>query len=205
MGRTPEARHVRLDGVELEIIEGDITQQRVDAIVNAANNALQLGAGVAGAIARRGGPSIQEECDRIGPIAIGEAALTGGGNLPARHVIHAASMGFGRPTSTASLRASTRASLRIAQEGGFASIAFPALGTGVSGFPVDECARIMLEEVARHARAGTSLGRVVFVLWGGAAFEVFCREAELFSEKPGSEVGQQQQRGEGAEETKGQP
>jgi O-acetyl-ADP-ribose deacetylase (regulator of RNase III) len=201
----PEALRVRLDGVELEIIQGDITEQPVDAIMNAANNDLQLGAGVAGAIARRGGPTIQEECDRIGPIAIGEAALTGGGRLPAGHVIHAASMGFGRPTTAASLQASTRASLRIAHERAFASIAFPALGTGVSGYPVEDCARIMLAEVADHVHSRTSLRRVVFVLWGASAFEVFRREAELLAKKLGSEVRQQQQQGEHTEETKGQP
>ncbi len=158
----------RLGGVELELVEGDITLQRVDAIVNAANNDLQLGAGVAGAIARRGGPAIQAECDRISPIAIGEAALTGGGHLPAPYVIHAASMGFGHPTTAASLRASTRASLRLARERQLQSIAFPALGTGVSGFPLPECARIMLDEVRAHAQAGTSLRRIVFVLFGTA-------------------------------------
>ncbi len=185
---------LRLNGVDIEIVEGDISLQPVDAIVNAANSDLQLGAGVAGAIARRGGPSIQAECDRIGSIAIGEAALTSGGQLPARYVIHAASMGFGHPTTAQSLRAAARASLRLAQQRQLTSIALPALGTGVSGFPVDECARIMLDEARVHASAGTSLRRVVFVLFGKASFEEFRRVArDLFPDQR-NEVGQEQDR-----------
>src|SRR5215472_432027 len=123
----------------------------VDAIVNAANNDLVLGAGVAGAIARKGGEEIQRECHQIGSIPVGYAAITGGGRLKARYVIHAASMGLGGPRTTAkSLRTSTAHSLRLAAERQLTTIAFPAIGTGVSGFPVDECAEIMLDEVARH-------------------------------------------------------
>src|SRR5919205_669036 len=109
--------------ITVEILQGDLTEQDVDAIVNAANNDLQLGGGVAGAIRRVGGPAIQEECDRIGSISIGDAAITTGGKLKARHVIHAASMGLGGRTTANSLRTSTRRSLQIAKENGLRSIA----------------------------------------------------------------------------------
>lgn len=168
----------RIDGVTLEVIEGDLTTQDVDAIVNAANNDLQLGGGVAGAIARAGGPEIQKACDRIGTIAVGDAAITGGGRLKARHVIHAASMHLGGRTTAEALRASTRRSLEIAREQKLQSIAFPAVGTGIARFPLQDCARIMMEEVVAHARAGTSLTEVRFVLFGHEAEAAFRREAE---------------------------
>lgn len=160
-------------GPRIIIEEGDLTRAAVDAIVNAANNDLRLGAGVAGAIRRAGGPSIQAECDRIGPIAIGEAAITGGGSLPAKHVIHAASMRLGGRTTAESLEASTRAALRIARERGLKSIAFPAIGTGVAGFPLDACAEIMLDAVEDEARDGDTIEEVRFVLFGRAAYESF--------------------------------
>ncbi|MBI4464537.1 MAG: macro domain-containing protein, partial [Acidobacteria bacterium] len=119
---------------QIEIIQGDITEADVEAIVNAANNDLQLGGGVAGAIRRKGGPSIQQACDRIGPVAIGEAAITGGGQLKARYVIHAASMELGGRTTPESLEASTRHSLLRAEEKKIKSLAFPAIGTGIAGF-----------------------------------------------------------------------
>src|SRR5271165_6276255 len=112
------------------IQRGDITEMDVDAIVNAANNDLMLGAGVAGAIARKGGASIQKECDEIGSIPVGFAAITGGGKLKARYVIHAASMQAGRPTTAENLRGATNHSLRLAAERGLKTIAFPAVGTG---------------------------------------------------------------------------
>src|SRR6202049_2868784 len=136
---------------KIVIQQGDLTDMDTDAIVNAANNDLQLGAGVAGAIRRKGGEAIQRECDDIGSIPVGYAAITGGGKLKARHVIHAASMGLGGVRTTAkSLRTSTAHSLRLAAERNLKSIAFPAVGTGVSGFPMDECAQIMLSEAAQH-------------------------------------------------------
>src|SRR5947209_18916099 len=136
----------------VEILQGDLTQQDVDAIVNAATNDLELGGGVAGAIARAGGPQIQAECRAIGPIDVGDAAITGGGNLTARFVIHAASMQLGGRTSADSLRGSTRRSLEIASDRDLRSVAFPAVGTGIARFPLEECARIMLEEVIAHGR-----------------------------------------------------
>ncbi len=162
----------------IEVLQGDLTQQDVDAIVNAANNDLELGGGVAGAIARAGGPTIQAECRAIGPIAVGAAAITGGGKLAARFVIHAASMRLGGRTDAESLRGSTRRSLDIAHQRGLRSVAFPAVGTGIAHFPMDECARMMLEEVVAHAQRGTSLNEVRFVLFGADAEAVFRREAD---------------------------
>ena len=165
-----------LDRIELR--QGDITEMAADAIVNAANNQLLLGAGVAGAIRRKGGPSIQRECEAIGPIPVGEAAITGAGDLPARYVIHAASMSLGSRTTAESLRASVRNSLLRAREKGLKSVAFPAIGTGVAGFPMAECARTMFEEVLEHLAGETSLRKVYFVLYGEEAYRTFQRELE---------------------------
>jgi len=158
---------------KIQILQGDLVAQDAETIVNAANNDLQLGGGVAGAIRRKGGPAIQEECDRIGPIPLGEAAVTGGGNLKARYVIHAASMRLGEPTSETNLRASTRASLLRAKELGIRSIAFPAVGTGIAGFPMRRSAEVMLEEAAAHLAGETSLQDVRFVLYDRPAYDVF--------------------------------
>ena len=165
-------------GERIEIRQGDITEMEMDAIVNAANNDLQLGGGLAGAIRRKGGPGIQAECDEIGTIPVGGAAITSGGNLKARHVIHAASMQLGGRTSAQSLRSSIAHALRIAAQNGLKSIAFPAVGAGIGGFPMRECAEIMLRETAKHFENPTSIERVSFVLFDKealAAFEgVFC-------------------------------
>jgi O-acetyl-ADP-ribose deacetylase (regulator of RNase III) len=155
------------------IRQGDITEARVDAIVNAANNDLKLGGGVAGAIRTKGGPSIQQECDTLGPVQIGEAAITGGGDLPARYVIHAASMRLGGRTTEPSLRESTRNSLLRASEKGLESIAFPAIGTGIAGFPLDRCAEIMGAVVRDHLRGETSIKLIEFVLFDKPSMYVF--------------------------------
>ena len=153
--------------------EGDITAASVDAIVNAANTELVLGSGVAGAIRARGGPAIQAECDAHGPVPLGGAALTSGGSLPARFVIHAAAMKPGGPVTEDSLRAATRASLELARSRGLRSIAFPAVGTGVGGFSMQRCAEVMLGEVRSHLAQETSLETVHFVLFGEPAYRVF--------------------------------
>lgn len=163
------------------IQQGDITDMEVDAIVNAANNDLILGAGVAGAILRKGGQTIQEECNEIGSIPVGYAAITGAGKLKARYVIHAASMGLGDvPTTSKTLRTSTAHSLRLAAEHKLKTIAFPAIGTGVSGFPMDECAQIMLSEAVQHLKGETSLETIYFVLFDSRARETFQRTWEKF-------------------------
>jgi len=170
---------------------GDLTESDADAIVNAANNDLILGGGVAGAIRRKGGESIQKECDAIGSIPIGGAAITGGGALKARNVIHAASMQLGGATTAQALRSSTAHSLRIAAENKLKSIAFPAVGTGIAGFPLRDCAEIMLREAVKHLGGATTLKRVDFVLYDAQALKVFqevLRELEAESVK-GAESG----------------
>jgi O-acetyl-ADP-ribose deacetylase (regulator of RNase III) len=155
------------------IQQGDISDMDVDAIVNAANNDLQLGGGVAGAIRRKGGESIQRECNEIGAIPIGGAAITGAGKLKARFVIHAASMPLGGVTTALALRGSTAHSLRIAAERDLATIAFPAVGTGIAGFPLSECAEVMLRETLLHLRSQTSPRTVHFVLFDDRALRAF--------------------------------
>ena len=158
----------------IRIQQGDLTEMDVDAIVNAANNDLILGAGVAGAIHRKGGEQIQRECNEIGSIPVGYAAITGGGKLKARYVIHAASMGLGGIRTTAkTLRTSTAHSLRLAAERRLKTIAFPAVGTGVSGFPMQECAQIMLSEAVQHLQGGTSLETIYFILFDAASRDTF--------------------------------
>jgi O-acetyl-ADP-ribose deacetylase (regulator of RNase III) len=155
------------------LLEGDLTAQAVDAIVNAANSRLQLGAGVAGAIREKGGPTIQAECDRIGPIAVGEAVVTGAGNLPARFVIHAAGMALGGRADEQSVRSAMRAALERAREKGCRSIAVPAIGAGIAGFPLQRCAEVLLEEARRHLAGETPLEEIRFVLFGEPAYRVF--------------------------------
>lgn len=157
------------------IQQGDLTEMDTDAIVNAANNDLILGGGVAGAIRRKGGEEIQRECAAIGSIPIGYAAITTGGKLKARFVIHAASMQLGGKTTADALRSSTAHCLKIANERDLKSIAFPAVGTGIAGFPLRDCAETMLREAAQHLRGETSLETVYFVLFDEAAEEVFQR------------------------------
>ncbi len=153
--------------------EGDIAEQEVDAIVNAANSQLVLGAGVAGAIREKGGPAIQAECDAIGPIAVGDAAVTGAGRLRARFVIHAAGMPPGGSASAESVRASVRRSLVLAAERGCRTIALPAIGAGIGGLAVQRCAEILIEEARAHLDGETTLEEVRFVLFGEPAYRIF--------------------------------
>jgi len=153
----------------IEVREGDITKLEVDAIANAANTQLRHGGGVAGAIVRAGGRVIQHESDRKAPIALGEAVETGAGELPARWVIHAATMELGGPTSADIIRRATASTLAKADELGATSLGLVAFGTGVGGFPVEEAARIEVEEVRRHAGGSTGLELVVLAVFGDAA------------------------------------
>jgi O-acetyl-ADP-ribose deacetylase len=164
---------------KIEIVQGDLTDMNTDAIVNAANNDLKLGGGVAGAIRRKGGSQIQAECDKIGTIPLGGAAITSGGKLKARHVIHAASMELGGRTSALTLRSSTAHSLRIAAQQGLKTIAFPAVGTGIAAFPLRECAEIMLREALRHLEGNTTIEKIYFVLYDEEALSTF---KEVFAE-----------------------
>jgi len=158
---------------QVVIIAGDLVDQDVDAIVNAANSDLLLGGGVAGAIRNRGGAAIQRECDAHGSVNVGEAAVTGGGELRARYVIHAASMQLGGRTTAESLRSSMDHVFRLAHEHGVRTIAVPAVGTGIAGFPMDECARVMADCVARALARGWQPEEIRFVLYGDAARNAF--------------------------------
>jgi O-acetyl-ADP-ribose deacetylase (regulator of RNase III) len=167
---------VPLEGTQLELVQGDITDLLVDAIVNAANEKLQLGGGVAGAIKRKGGPSIQEECNRIGGTAVGTAVMTGAGHLKAKHVIHAVGPKMGEGDEDRKLAAAVRSSLAVADRYGLRSIALPALSTGNFGFPIDRAARLILTEIHRYLQGGTKIERVVVCLRDTDAFDAFKRE-----------------------------
>jgi O-acetyl-ADP-ribose deacetylase (regulator of RNase III) len=154
---------------QIEVKQADITELEVDAIANAANTALQHGGGVAGAISRAGGSEVQNECDDRAPIDLGEAVATTAGEMPSKWVIHAATMELGGPTSAEIIRRATASTLRAADELGAKSLALVAFGTGVGGFPIDEAARIEVEEVERHLAEGSELERVVFAVFGDKA------------------------------------
>ena len=158
---------------EIDVLDGDITALEVDAIANAANTDLRHGGGVAGAIVRAGGRSIQDESDRLAPIGLGEAVATEAGELPARWVIHCATMRLGGPTSAEIIAAATESALRVADELGARSLALVAFGTGVGGFPLAEAARIEAAGVRRHLDAGSELERVVFCVRGDEARAAF--------------------------------
>ncbi len=160
----------------ITLYQGDITQLETDAIVNAANNALWMGAGVAGAIKRRGGDEIEREAVSKGPIPVGEALVTGAGRLKAKYVIHAAAMGQDLVTDATKIRNATMNSLLRAEELGIKSMAFPALGTGVGGFSYEEAAEIMIRTVREHLAGETCLEEVVFALYGEAAYQAFEEE-----------------------------
>lgn len=157
----------------IEVLEADITALEVDAVANAANTDLRHGGGVAGAIVRAGGESIQAESDEKAPIDLGAAVATGAGELPARWVIHAATMHLGGPTSAEIIRQATASTLRVADELGARSLGLVAFGTGVGGFPVEDAARIEAEEVRRHLDGGSELARVVFCVFGEETRRVF--------------------------------
>jgi O-acetyl-ADP-ribose deacetylase (regulator of RNase III) len=163
----------------IQLVQGDITELDTEAIVNAANTSLKLGGGVAGAIRRRGGPKIQEECDRIGGTFVGGAVITSGGNLKAKCVIHSVGPVYGEGDEDRKLRSATLNSLRLADEHHLRSVAFPAISTGVFGFPMGRCAEIMLTAAVSYAKTGTNLERVVFCLFDSEAFEVFARRLDL--------------------------
>jgi O-acetyl-ADP-ribose deacetylase len=171
-----------MSATRVVIISGDLVEQEVDAIVNAANNDLMLGGGVAGAIRRAGGPSIQDECDAHGPVNVGEAAITGAGALHARFVIHAASMPLGGRTTRSSLRSSMDHVFRLARVHEVSTIAVPAVGTGIAGFPIDECARVMAESLHGALSEGWQATEVRFVLFGEASKMPF--EAAFWSVFP---------------------
>jgi O-acetyl-ADP-ribose deacetylase len=158
---------------EIEVQQADITKLEVDAIANAANTELRHGGGVAGAISRAGGPAVQAESDERAPIGLGEAVETTAGEMPSRWVIHAATMELGGPTSAEIIRRATASTLAKADELGAKSLALVAFGTGVGGFPLEEAARIEIEEVRRHLAQGSGIDRVVFAVHGEQAESAF--------------------------------
>jgi O-acetyl-ADP-ribose deacetylase (regulator of RNase III) len=165
----------------VELVRGDITALEVDAIVNAANEQLQLGAGVAGAIRRRGGPAIQEECDRIGYCPTGGAVVTGGGTLPARWVIHAVGpvWGGGGQGEDSLLASAVRNALTRAEEAGARSVALPAISTGVYGFPLARAAKVSVDAAKDFARSARAVEKIVFCLFDEGAMKEFKRALEL--------------------------
>lgn len=164
---------IKIKNTRIYLQQGDITEFEAEAIVNAANNHLWMGGGVAGAIKRKGGKKIEEEAVKLGPIPVGEAVVTSAGSLKAKYVIHAAGMGTDLKTDEKKIQSATQNSLKRADELKIESIAFPSIGTGVGGFPMDEAAEIMLKVAMAHAKEETSLKRITFVLYGNSAYEMF--------------------------------
>lgn len=164
---------VKINNRVLELLDGDLTDMETDAIVNAANDRLILGGGVAGAIKRKGGPKIQEECYKIGGTFVGGAVITTGGNLKARHVIHAVGPRMGEGDEDEKLKNATLNSLKVADKNNLKSISFPAISTGIFGFPIDRCAEIMLKTTIDYLKSQTGLEKVVFCLFGKSSYEVF--------------------------------
>jgi len=172
---------LKINDSEIELVQGDITESCTDAIVNAANAQLILGAGVAGAIRAKGGPSIQEECNAIGHCPVGGAVITGGGNLKARHVIHAVGPRQGEGDEETKLKNATLNSLKVADQNNLKSITFPAISTGIFGFPLDACARIMLTTTQEYLTGTTNIERVVFTLFDDKSLKAFGDQLEHIS------------------------
>ena len=164
---------VNIENRVLELIEGDITEMTTDAVVNAANAQLVLGGGVAGAIRKKGGPTIQQECNKIGGTFVGGAAITTGGNLKAKYVIHAVGPRMGEGNEDEKLKNATLNSLKVADENNLKSISFPAISTGIFGFPISRCAEIMLKTAIEYLKGQIGLQRVVFCLFGQESYQVF--------------------------------
>ena len=165
--------NVKINNTVLELIQGDITDQTTDVIVNPANASLQLGGGVAGAIRRRGGPKIQEECNRIGGTHVGGAVITTGGNLAAKYVIHAVGPKYGDHHEDEKLKDTTLNSLMLADQNHLKSITFPAISTGIFGFPKDRCATIMLSTTIVYLEGPAGLETVLFCLYDKETLELF--------------------------------
>jgi len=167
-----------LKGITIELVQGDITEQRTDAVVNAANENLIMGGGVAGAIRSKGGPSIQAECDQIGYTPVGSAAITGAGSLRADHVIHAVGPRMGEGEESEKLRSCVRRSLEIADENGLGSISFPAISTGIFGVPPSIAAPAIVKGIMDHIDEDTGLDLIRIVLFGSEMMDDFKSEIE---------------------------
>ena len=164
---------VKINRTIIELIQVDIANQRTDAVVNAANTTLQMSGGVAGAIRRRGGASIQQECNRIGRTYVGGAVITTGGNLPAKYVIHAVGPIHGDGHEDNKLKDATLNSLKLADEYKLKSVTFPAISTGIFGFPKERCSTIMLSTTIAHLEGPTRIEKVVYCLYDKSSLKIF--------------------------------
>ena len=171
-----ETMKVNVGNSALELVEGDITEMQTEAIVNVANAQLVLGGGVAGAIRRKGGPKIQQECNKIGGTFVGGAVVTTAGDLKAKYVIHAVGPRMGEGAEDEKLKNATMNSLKLADENNLKSISFPAISTGIFGFPIQKCAEIMLQTAIDYLKGQTGLEKVLFVLFGRDSYEVFANQ-----------------------------
>ena len=170
----------KINETTIRLVSADLTERDVDAIVNAANSHLQHGGGVAGAIVGKGGRIIQDESDRIGYVPVGSAAMTGGGNLKARHVIHAVGPRMGEGDEDRKLRSAIASVLDLATTRGLRSVSMPAISAGIFGFPKDQCARILVQETASFLKTNTThaLQLVEFCIFDPEAFGFFRSELE---------------------------
>jgi len=171
-------KEIKVKNSSIKLIQGDITDQATDAIVNAANAQLILGGGVAGAIRRKGGSIIQEECNKIGGTFVGGAVITTGGNLKAKHVIHAVGPRMGEGDEDRKLMNAALNSLKLMDEHGLKSIAFPAISTGIFGYPIDRCAKILISTTKEYIAAETQVKEVIFCLFSNSDYKVFNKELD---------------------------
>ena len=169
-------REIEVNNSKIRLIQGDITKLGTDAIVNAANSQLILGGGVAGAIRSKGGPTVQEECNRIGGTFVGGAVITTGGKLKAKHVIHAVGPRMGEGNEDEKLKNATLNSLRLMDDNNLKSIAFPAISTGIFGYPIDRCSKIMIATAKEYLSGNTQVNEIIFCLYTTSDFEVFDKE-----------------------------
>jgi O-acetyl-ADP-ribose deacetylase (regulator of RNase III) len=166
-------KEIKIRNTNIRLAQGDITELSIDVIVNAANSQLILGGGVAGAIRKKGGPRIQEECNKIGGTYVGGAIITTGGNLKVRYVIHAVGPRMGEGSEDDKLRNATINSLKLMDRYKLRSIAFPAISTGIFGYPIERCAKIMLSTVKEYLQHDTTIKEVIFCLFTKADYDVF--------------------------------
>ena len=169
-------KELKIKNSRIKLVQGDITELDTDVIVNAANAQLILGGGVAGAIRGKGGPSIQEECNQIGGTFVGGAVITTGGDLKARHVIHAVGPRMGEGNEDEKLKNATLNSLKLMDEQSLKTIAFPAISTGIFGYPINRCATVMIAIAKDYLAGETQIEEVIFCLYSTADFEVFEKE-----------------------------
>ncbi|MBY9012809.1 MAG: macro domain-containing protein [Candidatus Lokiarchaeota archaeon] len=169
-------KEIKVNNSVIKLVQGDITELNTDVIVNAANAQLILGGGVAGAIRRKGGPTIQEECDKIGGTIVGGAVITSGGNLKAKFVIHAVGPRMGEVDEDTKLKNAVVNSLKLMDERGLKTIAFPAISTGIFGYPIDRCAKIMISTAKKYLTEETQIKEIIFCLYSTPDTKVFSDE-----------------------------